>query len=124
MLKIDRKMVMLRAWNLFRGSMIRFSRAAFAECLRKAWSDLRNAPVTAYPVLQRYATVAFGAPREEVIRALERALAFSRSSMARYSRAGGPAGWSAGKHRSADIQRVCGLETLLATEKRAADLAA
>ena len=116
MAKIEAAKVMRRAWGLFRLSMQRFSRTAFAGFLRQAWAEAKDAPVTPYADIQRWAPVSFGASRKEVIRRVELALASARVRAARYSRAGEPRNWSAAKHRSADLLRVANLEALLATE--------
>ncbi|MEP9355995.1 hypothetical protein ABLE93_20670 [Xanthobacter sp. KR7-65] len=125
MTTIDRKSVMRRAWSLFRQSMaLRFDRAAFAAHLRQAWAEAREAPVTAWPVLQRYVICHRGMSRAEIIARAELALATARSRFAGYSRAAAPRNWSAGKHRSADMMRVANLEAIVRAEKAAAGLAA
>ncbi|MBB6307139.1 hypothetical protein [Xanthobacter tagetidis] len=116
MAKIDTAKVMRRAWGLFRTSMQRFSRAVFAGFLRQAWAEAKDAPVTPYAYMQRWAAVPFGASRTQAIRIITSALECARVRAARYSRAGEPCNWSAAKHRSADIMRVAGLEALLAAE--------
>ena len=124
MAKIDRKMVMRRAWSLFHQSMaLRFDRAAFAACLRQAWADAKEAPVTPYATLQRYAMVRFGAGRTEIIAKLEIALVSAQARARRYDNAAEPANWRAAKFRSADIMRAANIESILRTERRAAGLA-
>lgn len=117
-------LIMRRAWSLFRQSMAPYGRPAFASCLRQAWNEARNAPVTPWDMLQRFVSVPRGAHRVVVIRQAELALASARARMARYSRAGAPANWSAAKHRSADLMRVANLKAIVAAEKAAAGLAA
>lgn len=118
---INRKMVMGRAWSLLRQSMaLRFDRATFADCLRRAWAEAKDAPVTAYAILQRRASVPLGAGRADVIHRLELALAAARARAALYRGAGAAATWSAAKHRSADFMRVANLESLIAAERSAA----
>lgn len=117
-------LIMRRAWSLLRQSMAPYSRPAFAAHLRQAWHEARNAPVTPWGVLQRYVPVARGSDRAEVIRKLENALAEARSRAAKYSRAGAPSSWTAGKHRSNDLMRVANVEAILRAEKAAAGLAA
>ena len=116
--------IMRRAWSLLRQSMAPYSLPAFAAYLRQAWHEARNAPVTDWAVLQRYIVVSRGAHRAEVIRKLENALAEARSRSAKYSRAGAPTSWTAGKHRSNDLMRVANVEAILRAEKAAAGIAA
>ncbi|MFG1263633.1 hypothetical protein [Xanthobacter aminoxidans] len=116
--------IMRRAWSLLRQSMQPYSRSAFAAHLRQAWHEARNAPATDWAVLQRYIVVSRGAHRAEVIGKLENALAEAGSRSAKYSRAGAPASWSAGKHRSNDLMRLANVEAILRAEKAAAGLVA
>ncbi|MFG1206902.1 hypothetical protein [Xanthobacter flavus] len=116
--------IMRRAWALHRQSMAPYSGPAFAAHLRQAWHEARNAPVTDRSILQRYIGISRGAHRAEVIGKLENALAEARSRSAKYSRAGAPASWSAGKHRSNDLMRVANLDAILRAEKAAVGLAA
>lgn len=127
MTKIAKSEVMSRAWSIYRLSLaVRFSRAAFAACLRRAWADLRQpeAPVTPWEVLQRYTVIPRTLPRAEVITRLESALRVAQGRAAQYARAAAPRSWSAAKHRSADLMRVANLTAILAAEKTAAGLAA
>lgn len=116
--------IMRRAWSLLRRSMTPYSRPAFAAHLRQAWHEARNAPVTDWAVLQRYIVVSRGAHRAEVIGKLDNALAEARSRSAKYSRAGAPTSWTAGKHRSNDLMRVANVQAILRAEKAALGLAA
>lgn len=121
---LNKSLLMRRAWSLLRQSMAPYSRPAFAAHLRQAWHEARNAPVTDWAVLQRYIVVSRGAHRAEVIRKLENALAEARSRAAKYSRAGAPTSWTAGKHRSSDLMRVANVEAILRAEKAAAGITA
>lgn len=125
MTTISKKDVMRRAWSLFRQSMVlRFDRAAFAAHLRQAWEEVRNAPVTPWAVLQRYVSVPRGTHRAEVIRRAECALNAARITAARYRNAPEPRDAYAARKRSADIQRLAALESIVAEEKAAAGIAA
>lgn len=121
---VNKKRIMGRAWSLLRQSMAPFSRPAFAECLRRAWHEAKNAPVTPWEVLQRYVAVARGASRAEVIRNAECQLSRARATMARYKNAPEPRSTYAARKRSADIQRLGALERIVAAEKAAAGIAA
>ncbi|QRG05919.1 hypothetical protein EZH22_23320 [Xanthobacter dioxanivorans] len=127
MAKIAKSEVMRRAWRVYRLSLaVRFDRAAFADCLRQAWADLRqpDAPVTPWEVLQRYTVIPRTLPRGEVITRLESALRVAQGRAAQYARATAPRSWSAAKHRSADLIRVANIEAIVRAEKAAAGLAA
>lgn len=121
---IDRREVMQRAWLLFRMSMRRFTRPAFAGFLRQAWAEVRDAPVTPWAVLQRCIFVERGTPRAEVIRRAELALASAETRAALYRRVGAPRDAYQARNCSADIQRVGALQLILAAEKAAAGLTA
>ena len=57
---LNKSLLMRRAWSLLRQSMRPYSRELFGACLRRAWAEAKNAPVTPYATLQRYAMVRFG----------------------------------------------------------------
>lgn len=117
----NKSLLMRRAWSLLRQSMRPFSRELFGACLRRAWAEAKNAPVTPYATLQRYASVSFGAGRDEVIHRLELAHASAKARLNLYRHAPDPASWTAAKHRSADTCRLGMIEVLLAREVAARD---
>ena len=121
---LDKAHLMRRAWSLFRQSMASFTRLAFATCLRRAWHEAKNAPVTPWEVLQRYVSVARGSSRAEVIRHAEFALSRARATMARYKNAPEPRSTYSARKRSTDTQRLGALESIVAAEKTAAGIAA
>lgn len=116
--------IMRSAWRLLRLSMRPYSRPVFGDCLRQAWEGARNAPVTPLADLQRWITVSGAETRDVVIQKLELARNSARARCGLYARAGAPTNWSAAKHRSADIQRLGGIEAILAREIAARDATA
>ncbi|MFG1421723.1 hypothetical protein [Roseixanthobacter liquoris] len=120
----DKSLLMRRAWFLCSQSMQRFTRLGFAACLRQAWNEARNAPVTPWEVVQRYVSVPRGCHRAEVIRRAEHALNAARITAASYRNAPEPRDAYAARKRSNDIQRLAALERIVAAEKAAASIAA
>ncbi|WP_274774108.1 hypothetical protein [Aquabacter sediminis] len=118
---VNRASIMRRAWSLFRQSMASYSRAAFAACLRQAWYEAKNAPVTPISAIRTVMGCSEGITRDELIERLEVALRAARAKAALYRRAGRPTNWSAAKYRSADICRVGQLEYILKREIAARD---
>ncbi|MDI4655537.1 hypothetical protein [Xanthobacter autotrophicus] len=116
--------IMRRAWSLLRQSMAPYSRPTFANHLRQAWEEARNAPVTPWEVLQRYVSVPRGSHRAEVIRRAECALNAARITAASYRNAPEPRDAYAARKRSADLQRLNALELIVRDEKAAAGIAA
>ncbi|OYW61977.1 MAG: hypothetical protein B7Z30_00575 [Rhizobiales bacterium 12-68-15] len=121
---MSKRSLMRRAWHLFRQSMARFSRPAFGACLRRAWDEAKNAPVTPLATIRAVMGCAEGIGRDELIQRLTMARTCARAQVARYRNAGRPSNWSAGKHRSADMCRLASIEMILTREISARDAAA
>lgn len=119
--KFDRKQIMRRAWSLTRQAMRPFSRALFAGFLRRAWDEARNAPVTPWLILQRWAVVSIGSTREEVIRQLQLSLACAQGQADKYIRCRRPVDAWARQKRSDDIMRMANIEACLFREIAARD---
>ncbi len=117
----NKSQIMRRAWSLFRQSLARFSRSAFGACLRRAWHEAKNAPVTPLATLRAVMGCEEGLGRDAVIERLTLARNCARSQAARYRNAGRPVSWSAAKHRSADVCRLGSIEFILAREIAARD---